>query len=501
MLSVLLAVLAAALVLASAAASSTSAVIASTYLGGPGYDNAWTSAVDRSGNTYIAGDTQAAGFPVTVHAWQKSFGGGGQDGFVAKFDKNGKLLWSTLLGGSGWDGVYGMSVDASCEPVVTGVTESTNFPVTATAVQRALAGGADAFVTVLSPDGTAVRYSTYLGGRVSDGAPLPINPYHFFPASDDADLGIAVATGPSGAVYIAGETNSIDLPASGSAQPLIGGSFDCFVARIDTVSGRLSYLTYLGGASYDFCSGVAVDSAGEAFVTGEAQSLNFPVTPGAFQSVHSPGTAAFVTKLSADGTRLAYSTLLGGSKGGSASSGSNYTAGSAIAIDAAGDAFVDGTTNDTDFPTTPGVVQPANRGIDDGFVTELAPGGSSLVFSTYLGASDYEGLFGLALDPYGNVFVDGFSSSRDLPQVKPFQSRFGGFTDAWLAELSSGGRTLLRSSYLGGSDQDFAYGLALSNGRISIAGVTPSHDFPVTLHAPQPVYGGGVGDAFLTIVR
>jgi hypothetical protein len=261
------------------------------------------------------------------------------------------------------------------------------------------------------------------------------------------------------------------------------------------------YLTYLGGASNDFCSAVAVDSAGNAFVTGEAQSLIFPTTLGAYQRVHTPGTVAFITKLNPTGSTLIYSTLLSGSKGSSASGGTNYTAPSAIAIDSAGRAYVDGETNDTDFPTTPGVVQPANAGVDDGFVTELSADGSSLVFSTYLGASDYEGLFGLKLDKSGNIFVAGYTSSRDLPLVLPFQSNFGGFIDAWVAELSPGGTRLLFSSYLGGSDQESAYGLDLWNNELYIAGRTASNDFPVTSSAPQTIYGGGVWDNFLTILN
>src|SRR5947208_1434068 len=160
--------------------------------------------------------------------------------------------------------------------------------------------------------------------------------------------------------------------SSGALQPVIGGGSDCFVARIDTAAARISYLTYLGGVGYDFCSGAAVDSGGHAFVTGEAQSLDFPTTIGAYQTAHTPGTAAFVSKLDATGSSLVYSTLLSGSQGGSGGSGTNYTAGNALAIDARGDAFIAGVTNDVDFPTTDGVVGPASHGIDDGFVTKLA---------------------------------------------------------------------------------------------------------------------------------
>jgi Beta-propeller repeat len=486
------------------APSPTPAVMASTYLGGAGFEITWACATDSSGNVYIAGDAQAADFPVTSNALQKTYGDGGQDGYVAKYDRYGNLLWSTYLGGSDWDGVYGLTVDGAGNAVVTGVTASTDFPITANAVQNSVTGDA-AFVTVISADGTSILYSTYLGGSQSDGVPVPTNPFHALPPSSVETIGDQVAVGSDGTLYVVGGTNTIDMPVtSGAPQPVIGGESDGFIARIRTdMAGTagLIYCTYIGGTSGDFCAAVAVDSAGNAFVTGEAQSLDFPVTPGAFQLVHAPGTAAFVTKLNPDGTSLIYSTLISGSQGSSASGGMNYNAPSAIVIDANGNAYIDGETNATDFPTTPGVVQPSNAGADDGFVTELSADGSSLVFSTYLGASDYEGLFGLKLDSSGNIFVDGYTSSRDLPLVRPFQSNFGGFIDTWVAELSHDGTSLLFSSYLGGSDQESAYGLDLWNNQLYVAGRTASNDFPVSAGAPQTTYGGGVWDNFVTILN
>src|SRR5436309_1974212 len=164
-----------------ASTSAPPAVIASTYLGGPGFEITWACATDGAGNVYIAGDAQEAEFPVTANAFQKKYGDGGQDGYIAKYDKNGNLLWSTFLGGSDWDGVFGLTVDANGNAVVTGVTASTDFPITANAVQRTVTGDA-AFVTVISADGTKVLYSTYLGGTQSDGGVrLPTNPFQSVP--------------------------------------------------------------------------------------------------------------------------------------------------------------------------------------------------------------------------------------------------------------------------------------------------------------------------------
>ena len=389
--------------------------------------------------------------------------------------------------------------------MVTGVTESSDFPITANAIQKTVTGDA-AFVTVISADGTQILYSTFLGGTISDGGvPLPTNPFHALPNANVVTIGVGIAVGPDGTLYLAGETNTIDMPiTSGAAQSLIGGETDGFIARIDTNkagNAGLIYSTYFGGAVNDFCAAVVVDANGNAFVTGETQSPNFPTTLGAFQRVYARGTDAFVTEIDPTGSTLIYSTLISGTQGGSASAGTNYNAPSAIAIDADGHAFVVGETNATDFPTTPGVVQPANAGVDDGFVTELSADGSSLIFSTYLGASDYEGLFGLRLDHFGNILVGGYTSSRDLPLVLPFQQSFGGFIDSWVAELSPGGTTLLFSSYLGGSDQESIYGLDLWNDQLYLGGRTASTDFPVANNAAQKTYGGGVWDNFLTIVN
>jgi hypothetical protein len=484
-------------------------IVTSTYLDGGGYqfgwDTAWSCATDAAGNVYVAGDTQEPGFPTTDNALQKTFGAGGQDGFLAKFDRNGNLLWSTFLGGSAWDGVYAVAVDANGNAVVTGVTQSADFPVTGNAIQSTLPSGSAAFVTVISADGTNVLYSTYVGGTQSDGVPLPTNPFHVLPPSDVEVVGVGVAVGTDGTLYLVGGTNAIDMTVtSGAAQPIIGGESDGFIAHINTNASGLAgllYLTYLGGATSDFCAAVAVDGSGNAFVTGEAQSPDFPTTLGAYQRVHTPGTAAFVTKLSPDGKSLIYSTLVSGSQGSSAGSGTNYAAPSAIAIDANGHAYIDGETNDTDFPTTAGVIQPTAGGQNDGFVTEVAADGSSLVFSTYLGGSDYDGLFAIKLDESGNIFVAGYTASRDLPQVNAFQTSFGGYNDWLIAELSPGGTTLLLSSYLGGSDQEYAHALDLRDNRLYLAGTTVSTDFPVTNCAANPTYNGAAGDVSFAIIH
>src|SRR5581483_3650560 len=338
------------------------AVISSTYLGGAGFEIAWSCATDHNGNVFTGGDVQPAigqstgDLPVTPSAVQKTYGGGGQDGFVTKYDRTGKLLWSTYLGGSDWDGVFSLTTDANGNVVVIGVTDSADFPITANAVQSTIAANTDvAFVTVISADGTQILYSTFLGGTQGDGGvPLPVNIGHLLPPANAYTVGVGVAVGNDGTIYAVGGTNTIDMPAAiGVTQPVIGGEEDGFVARIDpTKSGAagLLYCTYLGGALGDFAAAVVVDLSGNAFVAGEAQSENFPVTLGAYQTTHTPGTAGFVTKLNPSGTTKLYSTLVSGSQGSSAAGGTNYNAPATITIDSLGRAYIAGETNATDYP-------------------------------------------------------------------------------------------------------------------------------------------------------
>src|SRR5947209_7477417 len=199
-------------------------LFSSTYFGGPGFEITWACAADQNGNVYIAGDAQSGDFPVTANALQKRYGDGGQDGFVAKYDSSGNLLWSTYLGGSGWDGVFGLAVDANGNAVVTGVTESPDFPITANAIQNTVTGDA-AFVTVLSADGTQVVYSTFLGGTISDGGvPLPVNLFHLNPPANVETIGVGIGVGPDGTLYVVGGTNTVDMPITqGAAQRVIGG--------------------------------------------------------------------------------------------------------------------------------------------------------------------------------------------------------------------------------------------------------------------------------------
>src|SRR5205085_6055464 len=163
------------------------------YLGGPGTEITWACATDAAGNVYIAGDANEAAFPVTPNALQTTYGNGGQDGFVAKFDKNGNILWSTFLGGSDWDGVYSLTIDENGNAVDTGVTASADFPISTNAVQNTVPAGYAAFVTIISADGAQILYSTYLGGTQSDGVPLPTNPYHALPPSAVSTVGVGVA--------------------------------------------------------------------------------------------------------------------------------------------------------------------------------------------------------------------------------------------------------------------------------------------------------------------
>jgi Beta-propeller repeat len=432
----------------------------STYLGGTDFGPGSAVAVAAAGNTYVAGYTDAANFPTTAGALQRTFGGG-SDAFVAKFGPDGTLLYSTLLGGNGLDRATGIAVDAAGDACVTGWTLSNDFP-TQNAGQTTRASGlSDAFVAKLNPTGSALLYSTFFGGS-------------------GADQANAIAVDAAGNAYVTGST---DLPTLNAAQPTFGGGTqDAFVARFGP-TGTLLTATYLGGSGDDVANGIAVDGAGNVFVAGTTGSRDFP-TQNALQAGFGggnqfTGTDAFLTKLNAGTLAVEYSTYLGGS---------GDEKGNAVAVDAAGNAYVTGGTNSTDFPTA-GAYQPNLAGFANAFVTKVSATGG-LVYSTYLGGEQTDVGRGIAVDSAGNAFVTGYTISSQFPVANAVQGTYTGLQDAFVTEVNAAGSGLVYSTYLAGSAFNEGDAIAVDGSGVAhVTGSTGSPDFP-TANAAQ----GSTGD-------
>jgi hypothetical protein len=464
----------------------------STFLGGSDMDYANGIAVDASGNAYVTGYTASVDFPV-VNAAQSSPGGGtcSEDGtatpcfdaFVSKLNSTGTaLIYSTYLGGSDEDYGAGIAVDSSGDAYVAGYTYSTDFPVQ-NALQPNNAGGVDAFVTELSPDGASLIYSTYWGGSL-----------------DDVGTGIAVDSNDN--AYLSGYTESTEFPVTpGAFQTTYGnGAHHGFVVKFNSGGTQVGYSTYIGGSGDDYIYAAAVDSAGDAYVTGATNSTNFP-TLNAFQPNFSGGQCgganafacfdAFVAKLNPAGSALLFSTYLGGS-------GSDY--GYAIALDSSANAYVTGYTTSKDFPTTSGAFERVFGGSYDVFVAKLNSSGSTLGYSTYLGGSGTQVAYGIAVDSNGSAYMTGYNYGGNFPTANPLQAQNAGYYDAFVSVLNPTGSFLVFSTYLGGTQDDFGRGIALDpSGNVYVVGATFSTDFPTTPGSFQPSYMGGPYDAFVTV--
>ncbi|PYV30385.1 MAG: hypothetical protein DMG22_20550, partial [Acidobacteria bacterium] len=320
--------------------------------------------------------------------------------------------------------------------------------------------------------------------------PLVIDPvldYSSYIGGSGGDLALGIAVDSANNAYVTGRTGSTNFPITSAEQATIGGNIDAFVTKFDP-SGALVYSTYLGGEGSDAGTGIAVDASGSATIVGNTTSSAFPTTSDAFQTTYAGGGDAFVARLSATGTTLVYSTYLGGT-------GEDF--GQGVALDAAGNAYVAGSTESTDFP----VVMPLQIGLNgpsDIFVSKLNPTGTALIYSTYLGGSGGESGRGIAVDSSGDAYVAGFTASTDFPTQNAFQSSSGGGTDSFALEFNPDGSELIFSTYLGGSGQDRAFGIALDAVEsIYITGDSQSSNFPVTAGAFHLVNNGG-GDVFVS---
>ncbi len=461
----------------------------STYLGGGADDTGSGIAVDAAGNAYIVGSTQSSNFPTTSGAFQVNVRGG-RDVFVSKLNASGSaLIYSTYFGGSADDGGSAIALDAAGNIYVSGSTQSADFPTTAGSIQPIFGGTMDAFVVKLNSAGSALVYSTYLGGS-------------------SYDTGAGIAVDATGNAYVTGQTqrgSGAGFPVTpGSFQPTYGGGpYDAFVAKLNAAGTALVYSSYLGGGTaaaggyaLDAGNAIAIDGAGNAYVTGTTDSNNFPTTPGAFQPAYFrnccefPPFHGFVTKVNPSGSALVYSTYLGGG---------NADAGSAIAVDASGSAYIAGSTSSIDFPTTPGAVQSHFAGqFKDGFVTKLNPAGTALVYSTFLGGGSDDYSSGIAVDANGNAYVTGSTDSINFPTTPDaFQTVYSGGSDAFLTKLNPVGTALLYSTFIGGNDTDSGGEIALDGlANAYVTGSTRSINFPTTPGAFQPTSAGNY-DAFV----
>lgn len=385
------------------------------------------------------------------------------------------LVYATFLGGGEDDVALSIAADSAGNAYVTGWTRSTDFPVTPGVFGPTMNGcdgfGCDAFVTKLNPTGSSLVYSTYLGGG-------------------GEDVGNSIVVDSSGSAYVAGSTVSDDFPVTpGAFDTAANGARDAFVVKLDPAGASLLYSTYLGGGGDDGGYSMAIDPAGNAYVTGFMRSSNFPSTPGAFDTIMNGFQDSFVTKLDSTGSSVLFSTYLGGG---------DDDAGYAITIDSAGNSYITGQTQSAGFPSTPGAFDTTYSEPQDAFVTKLDSGGGSLLYSTFLGGSEADDGYSIAVDAFGNACAAGWTRSRDFPTTPgAFDTSFGGLEDGFVVKLDFTGSSLLYSTYIGGVDYDDVYSIAVEPSGIAyLTGYAQSGDFPVTLGAFDTSHGG-VKDGFM----
>jgi len=372
----------------------------------------------------VTGQTKSRNFPTTAGAFDRTLNipancprcaTDNTDGFVAKLNASGSsLVYSTYLGGTDYDSPRGIAVDGSGNAYVAGETVSNDFPTTVGAFSQTSRGAYDVFVTKLNAGGSALAYSTYLGGT-------------------QVDNGERVAVDSGGNAYVLGFTSSTDFPTTpGAFDTTANGGFDVSLTKLNPAGSALVYSTYLGGQGFDSGGGLAVDAGGNAYVAGGSGSVDFPTTAGAFDRT-SDGSDAFVTKVNAAGSAAVYSTVLGGT----GSEGAN-----GVAVDASGNAWLTGGTGSADFPVTADAADRTFNGSADVFISELNGAGSALLYSTYLGGSQSEAGNDIARDGGGNPYVTGHTYSMDFPATAgAFDTVFNGDTsifwgDAFVTKLS-----------------------------------------------------------------
>ncbi len=463
-------------------------ILQATYLGGEDDDIAFALAIHpTTGEVYVAGITASDEFPKTTGGAQKRCNNcvsdpekPSYDVFVARLNKElTQILQSTYLGGSGNDEASALAIHPQTgEVYVAGVTESKNFPKTASGAQGSYGGKGDAFVVRLNKELTQILQSTYLGG-----------------SSDDSASALAIHP-QTGEVYVAGKTGSINLPkTTGGAQGSKSGGSDVFVTRLNKELTQILQSTYLGGKGADEAHALAIHpQTGEVYVAGKTESINLPKTTGGAQGSYSGGKGdAFVARLNKELTQILQSTYLGG--------GGEDEAKALTIHPQTREVYVTGITTSKDFPGTSGGAQTeCNRCVSgsfpsyDAFVARLNKELTQILQSTYIGGSYTDWANALAIHPKtGEVYVAGWTHSDNFPiTTGGAQANKSGSSDVFVARLNKELTQILQSTYLGGDSIDGANALAIhpTTGEIYVAGDTVSYDFPKTTGGAQTECNG-----------
>lgn len=388
--------------------SGGSALLWATFLGGSVWDRAFAVRQDETGNVVVAGLTFSANFPATAGAYDESLGGE-RDAFCAKLSPTGSaLLWATYVGGSNTEWGWDMILDSQDRPILVGETLSGDFPTTPGAYDQVV-NSADAFIIKLAADGSDAVWSTVLGGNFSDQATRVVL------AADDAPI-------------VCGNTNAPTFPTTlGAIDQSHNGAQDAFVAMIHAEGTSLLYSTLLGGSADDWGNGLAISPSGEVVIAGSTSSIQFPVTPGAFDESHNGMQDIFLTRINFSSSTPVWSTLLGGDMNDEPF---------AFILDRDECPIVSGQADSENFPTTPNGYDLTYNGGGDAYLTRMDPTGSQLYWSSFLGGALLDQGWELYLHPSGDPILAGPTYSSDFPTtVGGYDRTHGGSVDDFLARF------------------------------------------------------------------
>ncbi len=431
-----------------------------TLLGGSAQEDATKIIFDNEGNVILIGQTQSIDFPATSGALQELFMGGDWDAIVAKFSESGNLLWATYLGGSGYEHVTSVNIDADNNILLSGTTGSYNFHITEDAYQSTIAGSFDGFITKLAPNGTLL-YSSFIGGTGEDW---------IYGMEQDEE----------GNYLFGGWTSSTGLATTGAYKETNSG-IDAFIGRLSSDGSDLEMFSYIGGSGSDRGWAMTVDTEYNYVLSGVTESSDLPVSENAYQADYGGAVDTYLAVIAYNGSTMLHLTYVGGSDEDMG----------LVDVDSNGNYILAGPTKSEDLVMVNALQDEYAGGLYDSFIAKFAPTGD-IEFISYLGGNRTDRTWDVRVTPDDTLVLVGRTNSDDYPTSNARQLTRAGDFDAFATEISEDGSEILRSGLVGGTNEDIGEGIAIdTDGSIVISGRASSTNFPTTDGAYQEVYAGG----------